>query len=183
MSEQSKKVMILGVFLAIMLMAGGVYAKFMMLDPTVNKWGDEVTTIKEEIVVLEDELQELVELEDRRADIESIRSQVDDKSRRLPTEDQVPNIINIVRSMLRATRVDFISFTPMAANQRLHYKEKPVEITCQASFHMFGQFVNMIEVSPDRIMRIKEFEIKINEERPDLHEIDMTVAAYVVTKK
>lgn len=183
MSEQSKKALLVGGFLAIMLMAGGIYGSMMWLTPKINTWKKDGQELVDQTKELESEYDELVALEGRREEINAIRQLVEEKSRRLPPEEKIPEIINIIQQMLLVTGVDFTSFEQMEANQRLHYKEKPVMISCQAGFHMFGQFANLIEASPDRIMRIKEFDITINEELPDLHDINMTVAAYVVTKK
>ncbi|MFC1601404.1 type 4a pilus biogenesis protein PilO [Candidatus Sumerlaeota bacterium] len=187
MNETSKKTLVIGLFLAVLLLCGGSYYKLMIQAGTLNEISNSIKEKQDEIDELTEESTDLDKLRDREPEIRANLELLTVKGKRLPAEDKVDQIIQNIKTMLTVSSVIFSSFDPLDRESRNFYVEVPLSISCTAPFHNFGQFLNMIEVSPTRLMRVKEFTIAIHNENdikqmkvnPFMHEIDLTLAAYV----
>lgn len=183
MSKQNKVTLQVLAFVFILICIGAGVGKLMFLDEHIAGMNKKIKATETSIKEREAEMKTLTDLENRREEIEAIRAKVEKQAERLPSADEIPNLILIIKRMLMLTSVRVNSASQEKSETRQFYREIPYKLTCRSGYHNFGQFLNLIEVNPDRLMRIKKLEIELNEKNPTLHNVDMTIAAYVTRKR
>ena len=95
---------------------------------------------------------------DAQDEIKAIEERVKEKAKRLPDESQIPELILNIRKMLVFTGVHVVSANKGASVRREYYTEIPYTLKCVANYHNFGQFLNLIEVNPERFDARKEIQ-------------------------
>lgn len=183
MNNTSKTLLQVFIFGGIMLFGITVYVDYFVMRGQIKGIEKKAKKADTEIADLKTELQELKDLESQRDRIMALKAQVEEKAKRLPQEAEIPELINILRRMLKMTNVRIEAASQQKPLPRRAYYEIPYNLKCHSGYHNFGQFLNLVEVNPDRLLRVKEFEIEIDEENPQVHDVDVTVAAYVTRKR
>ena len=190
MNNSSKKALMIGGFLAVIIAVSGGYYKFMFQSTEIKKIEKQIKSKETEIKQLKSEFKSLSDLEGREPQIRELLARLEEQAKRLPPEEQVPELLLNVKEMLKLTSFRFLYDQPEPRIPRDFYAEVPYVIKGTAPYHNFGQFLNLIEVNPERLMRVKKIEIKVQKESdiekgiqsPFLHDIDLTIAAYVTRK-
>ncbi|MBN1518424.1 type 4a pilus biogenesis protein PilO [Candidatus Sumerlaeota bacterium] len=179
MNQKSQNALLIIMFLFLMVLCGLVYWRYMVLSTEMAAMNKTIKTKEMLIETHQKELDRLTALESRRDEIQTMLAKIEKILERLPREGEIPMLITNIKDMLDITGVFFMKSEQLRTVKRSEYAEIPYKIQCVAPYHNFGQLLNLIEVNQERLMRVKEFTIQFNERRPHLHDIDVTLVAYV----
>ena len=113
----------------------------------------------------------------------------------LPAEEELPSVIEFLSDLARQTQVKIQTVFPQRplgdlemlkgrdATQKPDapdvYKEIPVQIDAQGSFHQLGTFLSLVE-SSDKPMDVSSLRISSNPKDARWHTINMTILTYFV---
>ena len=110
----------------------------------------------------------------------------------LPSEDELPAVIEFLSGLASRTQVKIQSIFPQRPIESLDrlagekgkpapgalvYKEIPIQIDAQASFHQLGTFLSLVEAS-DKPMQVSTLRISGNPKEPRWHTITLSILAY-----
>jgi len=182
LDEQAKKNLSVGIFLAIVIMAGVGWWHFYILKPYYVRNETLKKTLKEEIKTLKDNLKEINEAEKNRPIVAEMRKVVEEASKRLPSSPDAPGFFQELIRILRITGVQARRVDPFERRGSALYTEIPYKIECNCRYHEFGQFLNLIEENQNRFMRVKSFSISDNENRPSIHPVTVNIATFMFNK-
>lgn len=111
-----------------------------------------------------------------------IRQQAEAAVRRLPKSSEDREFLQILRDTSRRTGITTSRLAPGTPVARTLYTEVPYQVTGAARYHEFGQFLNLIECNPDRLMRVSRFKLSNNTRRPSIHPMEVGVTTYTFGK-
>jgi len=109
----------------------------------------------------------------------------------LPSEDELPATIEFLSGLASQTQVKIQTIFPQrpldplgdlgtggkAAAEAMVYKEIPIQIDAQASFHQLGTFLALVE-SSDKPMQVSTLRIAGNPKEPRWHNMTLSILAY-----
>ncbi|MFA4992156.1 MAG: type 4a pilus biogenesis protein PilO [Candidatus Omnitrophota bacterium] len=109
--------------------------------------------------------------------------------KRLPGQDQVPNLLEDFSNVAESSGVKILRLKPLEdmtvgtqpKNDNSIYAEFPILIEARAGYHQIGDFVDKLE-KMERFIRIVDMDIKGMEQDPRHHEIKMRIITYVLRK-
>ncbi len=114
----------------------------------------------------------------------------------MPPEEDLPSVIEFISDLASQTQVKIQTIFPQrplgdlgkksedkTQNQAepVVYKEIPIQIDAQASYHQLGTFLSLME-SGAKPMQISTLRISSNPKEPRWHTINMVVLAYFSVK-
>jgi Tfp pilus assembly protein PilO len=127
--------------------------------------------------------------------LDKMKSMVSDKDRllsrkallekvvaKLPSNTDPSGFFQALEGILRITRMESeqLDRTPERASDE--YTEIPYRIISRARYHDFGQFLNLIEENPTRLMRVKTFIVENDDSRPSIHPVNVQVATFMFNR-
>ena len=181
-SEQDKKTLSIGIFVAVVVFAGLAYWHFFVLKRHYKRNESLKTTIKEEINKYKDELAEIREVEAQRGQIDKMRAVVQEAAKRLPNRPDAPGFFNELIRILRITGVQTTRVDPQPPRGQVLYTEIPYSIVSRCRYHEFGQFLNLIEENQKRFMRVNSFNIINDDNRPSVHPVTVGISTFMFNK-
>lgn len=109
----------------------------------------------------------------------------------LPSEDELPATIEFLSGLASQTQVKIQTIFPQrpldplgdlgtggkTAAEAMVYKEIPIQIDAQASFHQLGTFLALVE-SSERPMQVSTLRIAGNAKEPRWHNVNLSILAY-----
>ncbi len=115
--------------------------------------------------------------------VEAYNKKMSDYDKALPSEDKIPALLESLSEMANSADMRIAGIVPVAAKEvpgavRV-YREIPINITGKAGYHEVGRFITSIENS-DRFMKVTDIQIKGDKASPRMHNVDLTVVAYVM---
>lgn len=90
--------------------------------------------------------------------IESIRAQVKNFEERLPTEKEIPQLLEKFRSMAEEAGIQFVSITAMPIEEKPHYLRIPFRVKMAGNYKALGSFLKDIELGK-RFIKIETISI------------------------
>jgi Tfp pilus assembly protein PilO len=99
-------------------------------------------------------------------------------STRLPSNQDPVEVFELLREYFEETDVEFTYLEPGKATNRVKYMEFPFKIRGSARYHEFGQFVNLIECNPRRLMHVNSFNLTNNDTRPSIHPMEVGISTF-----
>lgn len=180
MTEQSKRTVQFGIALALIGLIGVVYIWYI--------WGrgveqDEAAAQK----ALNSEISDLnQQIEEARTRMPQIRQEIEEKqeflaraSQRLPSTPDAEGFLESLSDMLEKSgaNIQFVHNEPI--KEISTYIEIPWKIQAMAQYVEFGVFLNLVEQNPERLMRVKMFDITNNPDLPGYHEVDVDIATFM----
>jgi len=114
----------------------------------------------------------------------------------LPSEEELPSVIEFLSGLASRTQVKIQSIFPQRpiespdrsagekgkpASGALVYKEVPIQIDAQASFHQLGAFLSLVEAS-DKPMQVSTLRIAGNPKEPRWHTITLSILTYFAVR-
>jgi Tfp pilus assembly protein PilO len=102
---------------------------------------------------------------------------------KLPSTVAPEEFFKAFEKILKTTRLSYSELKPLPLLERAIYTEIPYQLVGNGRYHDFGQFLNLVEENPDRLMRIKTFVIENDDSRPSLHPIKVQLATFKFNKK
>jgi len=110
----------------------------------------------------------------------------------LPSEEELPAVIEFLSGLASQTQVKIQTIFPQrpldalgqlmdgktpASPEATVYKEIPIQIDAQASFHQLGTFLALVE-SSDKPMEVATLRIASNPKDPRWHNVNLSILAY-----
>ncbi len=181
-SEQDKKTLSIGVFIAAVIFVGLAYWHFFFLKLHYKQNTAQKTTIKAEIKGYKEQLAEIRKAEAQRDQIDKMRAVVKETAKRLPDRPDAPGFFNELIRILRITGVQTTRVDPLAPRGQTLYTEIPYSIVSRCRYHEFGQFLNLIEENQRRFMRVNSFNITNNDQRPSVHPVTVGISTFMFNK-
>ena len=137
--------------------------------PQGRKWSADhasVQSLRQEVVQLKIRLVRMPQME---AEIQRLSSQAGFPSSPLPPEEQLPELLKAITEVARKAQVRLIGAKPKADVNKLTpgasgYLELPVFIGVSGGYHQIGIFLDVLENSPNLVLRVREFGIMGDEE-------------------
>ena len=109
--------------------------------------------------------------------------------KKLPVEQEIPNLLENLSDMAKASNIKITSIMPAPAapennaqRQSKMYQEIPIRITARSGYHELGRFLSNLENS-NRFMKVTNIGIKSNKTSPKQHDIELTVCTYILFKE
>ena len=116
----------------------------------------------------------------------------------LPSEEALPAVIEFLSGLASQTQVKIQSIFPQRPLGPLDeqllgdkakippelvvYKEIPIQIDAQASFHKLGAFLALVE-SSDKLMKVATLRISGNAKEPRWHNVNLSILAYFAVRE
>jgi Tfp pilus assembly protein PilO len=182
LDDQAKKTILVGGFIAIVILAGVGWWHFYVLKPYYLRNEALRKTLNEEVKKLKDSLKDIDEAEKNRPIIAEMRKVVEEASKRLPSSPDAPGFFQELIRILRITGVQARRVDPLERRGSVLYTEIPYKIESNCRYHEFGQFLNLIEENQNRFMRVKSFSVSNNEDRPSIHPVTVNIATFMFNK-
>lgn len=179
MTEKNKQALTIGVIVGILLAGLVAYYYFMMVRPEVIASQKRQDGLKVEIKKNQDRLAELNAYLADKNERERLVAELEAAKRRLPSDPEAIEFLDILRTSLTRTGVTFTYVGQKPMVSRGLYREIPYDVRASARYHEFGQFLNLIECHPDRFMRINAFTVTKNDKRPSIHPISVGISTFM----
>jgi Tfp pilus assembly protein PilO len=117
-----------------------------------------------------------------RAKLEARVKLLDKVISKLPTNTDPSGFFQALEGILTITRMEYQSITNEKPRSADVYTELPYSIVSRARYHDFGQFLNLIEENPNRLMRVKKFVVENDDNRPSIHPVSVQVATFMFNR-
>ena len=183
MSEQDKKVfqiaVVAGLFVAILV----GYYYFIWAKKDIDDQIAKTEAKEQEIIVKEAELDAINSYEANKEEVIAKLDLVNEASRRLPSSLEDESFLNNLNDMLRKARISQQLIERKENVPRSLYTEIPWHVSCTAQYFDYGPFLSMVEMKPQRFMRVKEFTVKNDDLAPGYHPIDVTLGTFMFNER
>lgn len=183
LTPQERDAVKAGGILAVVLAAGLLYYDIQILSADIKKNEAQVEALK---ATIKEHKEKIAEFNAMAKNMEEVRRQqalLAQVVKRLPKTADPQGFFQALEPVLKSTQFEYTELLPQPTAQRTAYIEIPYRITGKSRYHDFGQFLNMIEENPDRLMRIKSFTIINQNDRPSIHPVSVEVASFMFTQK
>ena len=116
----------------------------------------------------------------------------------LPSEEELPAVIEFLSGLASQTQVKIQTIFPQrpigalddrlmgdkakTPAERMVYKEIPIQIDAQASFHQLGTFLALVEAS-DKPMQVSTLRISGNPKDPRWHNVNLSILSYFAVRE
>jgi Tfp pilus assembly protein PilO len=172
-----------GGILAAILVAAVIVFQFYWAKPQIESLQAGIAKTKTEISEL---TQRIRDMDEMKKNLEAMREKqrlLELVAAKLPVSNSPEEFYKAFQEVLTATRVEYNEMSQQPLEERTVYTEIPYRISGRGRYHDFGQFLNMIEENPRRLMRIKTFTIENNDARPSVHPVTVRLATFKFNKK
>lgn len=183
LNAQQKDAVKAGIILAVILFAGAYAYYAYLVQPEVKSSKDKTAKLRAEIQDLDGRL---AEMDSAEANLEALREKqalLEQVAAKLPSTVAPEETFRALEEIFKVTRVDYTQLTPQPLAERETYSEIPYRLTGRGRYHDFGQFLNMVEENNKRLMRIKNFTVENDDERPSIHPLTVELATFKFKSK
>lgn len=169
--------------LAVVLYAGLIYYDFQILSQDLKKSDAKIADLKKQIKEREERLAEMKAMAANMDEVRRKQAMLAEVVKRLPKTADPQGFFQALEPVLQATHFEYTDLQPRPTATRTAYTEIPYRIIGKSRYHDIGQFMNMIEENPDRLMRVKSFTISNQNDRPSIHPITVDIASFMFNSK
>lgn len=177
-TETQKQVTLAGAILGVLLIAAVGYWYFMVTRPALEQNERDRARAATEVRTLTERRNEMRNVINNREEWEELQAKVEVAIRKLPSEDRAIEFLALLREGLQRTGVQQTSIVRNNTVRRNMYNEIPYTIQGFARYHDFGQFVNLIECNPERLMRVNRIDLSNNAQRPSVHPMTIGISTF-----
>lgn len=171
-----------GILAAVLVIGLGIYW-WQFVQPDLASSAKRVEALNTEI---SDFRRQLREMQDASAQLELLEEKqrmLEEVASKLPTTVAPQEFYRAFEQILQVTRLSYTELAQLPLLERQIYTEIPYQIVGQGRYHDFGQFLNLVEENPNRLMRIKTFVIENNDAHPSIHPIKVELATFKFNQK
>jgi len=173
--------------ITIVFLAGAIAYSFVFIKPALEellKLRRKVDTLHVDINQVEGEIRREGILKKR---LVSMKEKISLYENKLPTEHEVPILLEDLSRMAQETYVKIKGINPSVTKgarkgNKKPYREIPIQISAQSGYHELGEFINKME-NTDRFMKIQGIQIKSNPKNMRLHNIELDVSTFILLKE
>lgn len=180
LSDQDKKTLQVGLFLAAVILAGGIYCKFMIFSTTKTRTLNEIEQINQQIREQTALRTDLINLRDHQEEIEALAQRILQASQRLPSTRNAEGFLAALVQVLHTTGVYYRSVRPLPERPHQLFTEIPYRVEAASAFHEFGQFLNLIEENPSRFMRVSHIDVTNDRDEPTSHPVTLEITTFML---
>ena len=183
LSLQQKDSIKAGFILAAVLFGGLAAYWFQFVKPDVEAANAKVVQLKDEIGKLDAQIKEM---DVAAANLEKMKEKLkmlEEVAAKLPSSIAPEEFFKAFEQILSTTRISYSELKPLPVLPRTIYTEIPYQLSGNGRYHDFGQFLNLVEENPNRLMRIKTFVIENDDSRPSIHPLNLQLATFKFNKK
>jgi Tfp pilus assembly protein PilO len=172
-----------GLILGIILIVGVAYYGYSFVKPQIQRDKEQITKLNGQIKKMKDRLHEMDVMAQNLQALMEKQAYLDKITAKLPNSIDAPGFMRALVDILQVTRVEYTALQQDKQAVRSVYTEIPYSITCRTRYHDFGQFLNLVEENPNRFMRVKEFTIENQAQRPSIHPVTVRIATFMFNSK
>lgn len=117
--------------------------------------------------------------------LDEYKQEVELYEKKLPAEQEIPNLLEDLSSMAKKSNIKIISIVPAPPyfkEQKIKkssvYQEIPILITANSGYHELGRFLGDLE-NADRFMKVVDISIKADRPAPQNHAVELVVCTYI----
>jgi len=173
-APQSQK-LILGVFLLLIILAGGY---FLLVQPRMAQ----LDTARAELAKVEAELSLnralAANLSRFRTEAAQLRARLQAAQERLPNEKEMPGLYRQLTNLAQQTGLTVVLFQPREMKQEDVYAEVPITLSAETGYHQLGAFFERMSRLP-RLVSMKEMKLQGNEKGASSIRADVILATYL----
>lgn len=119
--------------------------------------------------------------------ISQLNEKIDYYEKRLPSEKEVPVVLEYLSSSARKLNVRITEIEPVEqsgdkADKSLIYYNVPILLRAECGYHQLGRFLNELERA-DRFMKISDIEIETDLYRGNPLYVELTIVTYVMGQR
>lgn len=175
----------------IVFTALAVYVSYLYL---LQPLGSEAAHLSQQVHDVAAQVRQLEQLIDQghaiRREYGQLQAEVEQLRDRLPSEDELPSVIERLSGLASQTGVRILSISPQRSDQHASareasapsatapYKAIAIEIDALSGFHQFGMFLSQVE-SGDQPVEVKQLRIAQSARELRRHDIRLLLLAYV----
>ncbi|MDI6734769.1 MAG: type 4a pilus biogenesis protein PilO [bacterium] len=129
-----------------------------------------------------DETQKIVDnLDIKRAEFEKVKKELEFVIKRLPSKQEMPQLLKTITKLALKSNIELISFKPQLSVRKEVYEEVPVSLHIKGTYHSVGFFLTQVG-NLERI--ITPSNVKMNSlipsaKDPSTASADLTITAFV----
>lgn len=183
LTAQQKDAIKAGFILAAVLIFGVGFYWWKFTQPDVETAEKNVEKLKGEIADLTKQMREMT---DAAAHLESLKEKqrlLEEVSAKLPSSVAPQEFYRAFEEILKVSRLSYSELSQLPLLERTVYTEIPYQIVGRGRYHDFGQFLNLVEENPNRLMRIKTFVIENDDATPSVHPLKVQLATFKFNQK
>ncbi|MBI3322657.1 MAG: type 4a pilus biogenesis protein PilO [Candidatus Omnitrophica bacterium] len=159
-----------------------LWANFLLM-PQWAQWsrqGQELKSLERQV---EQARRQLAQLPGVERNSEQLSTQLAIRSSDIPPQEQLPELMDQIAQMARASRLRLSSLKPGAEISGLSpgpsgYLEVPIEVVTSAGYHQVGAFLDALE-SSEHLLRVQSLEIIANNQDMWNHRVRIILQAYL----
>jgi Tfp pilus assembly protein PilO len=183
LTAQQKDAVKAGFILAFVLFAGVGAYWYQFAKPEMDTAEKKVADLNGEIGKLKDQLREMDQARENLEKLKEKQKLLEEVAAKLPSTVAPEDFFKAFEEILKVTRVSYTELKPLPLLERAIYTEIPYQLVGAGRYHDFGQFLNLVEENPNRLMRIKTFVIENDDSRPSVHPLKVQLATFKFNKK
>lgn len=183
LTAQQKDSIKAGLILGVVLFGGLAAYWYQMVKPDIESSKKKVTQLNDEIGKLTEQIKEM---DVAAANVEKLKEKqklLAEVAAKLPSSIAPEEFFKAFEQILSTTRISYTELKPLPVLERAIYTEIPYQLSGAGRYHDFGQFLNLVEENPNRLMRIKTFIIENDDSRPSIHPLNLQLATFKFNKK
>lgn len=146
----------------------GVYFYITDKEKELEREIKQETGLKSQISIKTTQVASLAQL---RKQMEDVEGRFAELLKQLPTEKEVPGLLEDITEIGRSSGLDIQSISLAAEKKNEIFIELPINIKVSGTYHQMGQFVSGVAAIP-RIVTLHDYSIK-----PANNQLDMTISA------
>lgn len=178
LTAQQKDAIKAGLIFAFVLFAGVAAYYWQFAKPDVEAAEKKVAELGGEIADLKKQLREMSDAEANLERLKEKQRLLEEVAAKLPSTVEPQEFFRAFSEILKITRMSYSEMQQLPLLERAIYTEIPYQIVGRGRYHDFGQFLNLIEENPNRLMRIKTFVLENDDNRPSIHPLKVELATF-----
>jgi len=134
---------------------------------------------------IESARKDIAKIKSLKDEIERYRDKVDQYEKKLPVEQEIPNLLENLSEMAKSSNITIVGITPVKSDKGAKdaiYQEFPILISAKSGYHELGSFISKLE-SADRFMKVVDISIKSTKMSPKRHDVELVVSTYILLKE
>jgi type IV pilus assembly protein PilO len=181
LKKDQKKMVILAALLTITVLF--VYFRLLFM-PQVSGLFSTVAKVNKLKAELKNAETDIAKIEAMKATISSYGEKIGRYGDLLPTETEIPNLLESLSEMARSSGMKIVSIVPVEEKENKvrrgqAYQAIPIMMSVRAGYHELGKFFSTIEDS-ERFIKIADIRIKANAASPKKHDVELLVLTYIL---
>lgn len=181
-SKDKNQTKILFIILVLFVIAIYFYVLFLPSLKTIKALSPQIKTVKQQLGLIQTDENNTLNF---KSQIESQSTKLKVYQKKLPTEEEIPTLLEELSRLAKDTNIQIIAIKPKRSQKTTEnvseiYVELPIDIIAKSGYHQLGHFINKLE-NADRFLKIKNIKIVASSDDPLRHDVSLVVSAFVLS--